>query len=144
MDEKPVQLLGDSRGHLPTKTHYPARYDYEYTRNGTACIFLFTEPLKGWKKVNARKQREKEDWANEVRELLETDYPNARKIILVCNNLYTHTIGAFYTAFPPAEASQLLKRLEIPTHRNTGAGSTSLKLNYALYPDNAWIEDWII
>jgi hypothetical protein len=113
MDEKPVQLLGDSRESLPATSNHPARYDYEYTRNGTACIFLFTEPLKGWRKVNARKQRKKEDWAHEVRELLETDYPNARKIILVCDNLNTHTIGAFYTAFPPAEALRLLKRLEI-------------------------------
>jgi hypothetical protein len=113
MDEKPVQLLGDSRESLPATPHYPPRYDYEYTRNGTACIFLFTEPLKGWRKVNPRKQRKKEDWAQEVRELLETDYPNARKIILVCDNLNTHTIGAFYAAFPPAEASRLVKRLEI-------------------------------
>ena len=113
MDEKPVQLLGDSREPLPATSNHPTRYDYEYIRNGTACIFLFTEPLKGWRKVNARKQRKKEDWAHEVRELLETDYPNARKIILVCDNLNTHTIGAFYAAFPPAEASRLLKRLEI-------------------------------
>jgi len=113
MDEKPVQLLGDSREPLPATSCHPTRFDYEYTRNGTACIFLFTEPLNGWRKVNARKQRKKEDWAQEIRELLETDYPNARKIILVCDNLNTHTIGAFYAAFPPAEASQLLKRLEI-------------------------------
>jgi hypothetical protein len=113
MDEKPVQLLGDTREPLPAAPGYPARYDFEYTRNGTACIFLFTEPLKGWRRVSARKHRKKEDWAHEVRELLETDYPNARKIILVCDNLNTHTIGAFYTAFPPAEASRLLKRLEI-------------------------------
>ena len=113
MDEKPVQLLGDSRESLPATPDHPARYDYEYKRNGTACIFLFNEPLKGWRKVNARSQRKKEDWAHEVRELLVTDYPNARKIILVCDNLNTHTIGAFYAAFPPAEASQLLKRLEI-------------------------------
>jgi hypothetical protein len=113
MDEKPVQLLGDSRKPLPATSNNPARYDYEYTRNGTACIFLFTEPLKGWRKVNARKQRKKEDWAHEVRELLEIDYPNAQKIILVCDNLNTHTIGAFYAAFPPAEASRLVKRQEI-------------------------------
>jgi hypothetical protein len=113
MDEKPVQLLGDTRDPLPIIPHYPARYDYEYTRNGTASVFLFSEPLEGWRKVNARKQRTKVDWAQEVRELLVTDYPNARKIILVCDNLNTHTIGAFYTAFPPAEASMLVKRLEI-------------------------------
>ena len=83
MDEKPVQLLGDSRESLPATRGYPARYDYEYTRNGTACIFLFTEPLKGWRRVSARKQRKKEDWAHEVRVLLETDYPNARKFLFV-------------------------------------------------------------
>jgi hypothetical protein len=113
MDEKPVQLLGDSRESLPATPQYPPRYDYEYTRNGTASIFLFNEPLNGWRKVNPRKQRKKVDWAHEVRELLETDYPNARKIILVCDNLNTHTIGAFYAAFPPVEASKLVKRLEI-------------------------------
>lgn len=113
MDEKPVQLIGESREPLPAIPHYPPRYDYEYTRNGTASIFLFTEPLKGWRKVNARKQRKKDDWAEELRELLNSDYPNAKKIILVCDNLNTHTIGAFYAAFPPDEASSLVKRLEI-------------------------------
>ena len=121
MDEKPVQLLGDSREPLLPIPHYPIRYDYKYTRNGTASIFLFTEPLKGWRKVNARTQRKKNDWAEELRELLNTDYPKARKIILVCDNLNTHTIGAFYAAFPPKEASSLVKRLEIhhtPKHGN--------------------------
>jgi len=113
LDEKPVQFLGDSRESLPATPQYPPRYDYEYTRNGTASIFLFNEPLNGWRKVNPRKHRKKVDWAHEVRELLETDYPNARKIILVCDNLNTHTIGAFYAAFPPVEASKLVKRLEI-------------------------------
>ena len=113
MDEKPVQLLGDTRESLPATPQYPPRYDYEYTRNGTASIFLFNEPLIGWRKVNARKHRRKIDWAHEVRELLEIDYPEARKIILVCDNLNTHTIGAFYAAFPPEEASKLVKRLEI-------------------------------
>jgi hypothetical protein len=63
MDEKPVQLLGDTREPLPIIPPYPARYDYEYIRNGTASIFLFTEPLEGWRKVNPRKQRTKVDWA---------------------------------------------------------------------------------
>ena len=121
LDEKPVQFLGDSRESLPATPQYPPRYDYEYTRNGTASIFLFNEPLNGWRKVNPRKHRKKVDWAHEVRELLETEYPNARKIILVCDNLNTHTIGAFYAAFPPVEASKLVKRLEIhhtPKHES--------------------------
>lgn len=115
MDEKPIQVLGNSREPLPATPRYPLRYDYEYTRNGTASLFLFTEPLKGWRRVTTRKHRRKVDWAHEVRELLVTDYPNAKKIILVCDNLNTHTIGAFYGAFPPKEASNLLKRLEIHT-----------------------------
>jgi|GEM_PF-3210192 hypothetical protein len=76
---------------------------------------------KGGEKVNPRKQRTKVDWAQEVRDLLETEYPNARKIILVCDNLNTHTIGAFYAAFFPAEASRLVKRLEI--HHTPKRGS---------------------
>ena len=113
MDEKPVQLLGESREPLRATLHNPSRYDYEYIRNGTASIFLFTEPLKGWRKVNALRQRTKVDWARDVKDLLEIDNSNARKIILVCDNLNTHTIGAFYAAFPPEEASMLVKRLEI-------------------------------
>ena len=81
---------------------------------------LFMEPLKGWRLVSARKHRKKEDWSHEVRELLETDYPNARKIILVYDNLNTHTIGALYTAFLPAEVSRLLKSLEIHHTPKTG------------------------
>ena len=122
MDEMPVQLLGDSRESLPTTPQYPPRYDYEYIRNGTASIFLFTEPLKGWRRVNPRKHRKKVDWAHEVRELLVTDYPNARKIILLCDNLNTHTIRAFYEAFPPEEASNLVKRLEIHNIPIQGSG----------------------
>jgi hypothetical protein len=89
------------------------RSDYKYVRNGTASIFSFTEQLGGLKKVYARKQGTKVEWVHEVRELLETDCPNARKIIFVCDNLNSYTIGSFYAAFPPAEHSMLVKPLEI-------------------------------
>jgi hypothetical protein len=113
MDEKPIQLLDDVHPSLPAIPSYPARYDFEYKRNGTASIFMFTEPLKGWRKANIRERRTKIDWANEIKELLESDYPDAEKIVLVCDNLNTHTLGAFYAAFKPEEAFRLLKRLEI-------------------------------
>ena len=113
MDEKPIQLLDDAYPPLPATPSRAVRYDYEYKRNGTASIFMFTEPLGGWRKVNARERRTKIDWATEIRELLEIDYPDAEKVILVCDNLNTHTIGALYTAFKPEDAFHLLKRLEI-------------------------------
>jgi hypothetical protein len=113
MDEKPIQLLDDVYPPLPATPTQAVRYDYEYKRNGTASVFMFTEPLRGWRKVNIRKQRTKIDWATEIRELLEIDYPDAEKVVLVCDNLNTHTIGALYAAFKPEEAFRLLKRLEI-------------------------------
>lgn len=113
MDEKPIQLLDDAISPLPATPSHPVRYDYEYKRNGTASIFMFTEPLRGWRKVNVREKRTKIDWATEISELLEIDYPDAEKVILVCDNLNTHTFGALYAAFKPEKAFHLLKRLEI-------------------------------
>lgn len=113
MDEQPIQLINEVRNPLPAGPNYVERYDYEYRRNGTANVFMFTEPLDGWRKVSIRQKKKKEDWATEIRELLEIDYPDAEKVILVCDNLNTHTIGALYTAFKPEDAFHLLKRLEI-------------------------------
>jgi len=87
--------------------------DYEYERNGTAAVFLFTEPQAGWRKVVVRKQRTKIDWAHEVRDLLEGRYAEVPKVTLVMDNLNTHTRGSLYEAFPPAEACRLAQRLEI-------------------------------
>ena len=86
--------------------------DYEYERNGTASIFMFAEPLKGWRQVRARPQRTKVDWALEMKELLTTRFAEAEKVLLVCDNLNTHTKGAFYEAFPSEQARALVQRLE--------------------------------
>jgi hypothetical protein len=86
--------------------------DYEYERNGTASIFMFAEPLKGWRQVRARPQRTKVDWALEIKELLTTRFAEAEKVLLVCDNLNTHTKGAFYEAFPSEQARALVQRLE--------------------------------
>ena len=113
MDERPMQLLKETRAPLPPGPGRPARYEYEYERNGTAVHFLFTEPLAGWRKANVRERRTAFDWAAEARILLEEDYPDARKVVLVCDNLNTHKIASLYKAFGPAEARRLARRLEI-------------------------------
>ena len=112
-DEKPVQLLQDKWLPLPVKRGRPKREDYEYQRKGVANIFLQTEPLAGWRKVSVRKRRTRQDWAQEIKDLLEVDYPEAEKVCLVCDNLNTHKLGSLYEAFPPEEARRLARRLEI-------------------------------
>lgn len=111
MDEHPVQLVKETRTPEPTHPGRPERYDYE--RNGTAVNFMFTEPLGGWRKVSVRERKTAVDWAEEIRDLLDADYPEAETVVLVCDSLNTHTPAALYEAFPPEEARRLAKRLEI-------------------------------
>ena len=113
MDEKPYQLLGETRDPLPVRPGSVAKLDFEYERHGTCSIFLFTEPLAGICHVDARLQRTAIDWAYKIKELLTVTYPNAPFIRLVMDNLNTHGISSLYKAFPPLEARQLAKRLEI-------------------------------
>ena len=112
MDEQPVQLTRETRESIPATKQTPKRVDYEYERAGTACIFMFAEPLAGWRNVTARTRRTKIDWAHEMENLLNTRYKDAEKVILVCDNLNTHTPGAFYQAFPPDKARELVKKIE--------------------------------
>jgi hypothetical protein len=113
IDEQPTQLIAETRTPLPGEPGQAQRYDYEYQRAGTANNFMVTEPLAGWRKVNVRATKTALDLAQEVRELLDVDYPNAEKVVLVWDNLNTHTPASLYKAFPPAEARRLLERLEI-------------------------------
>ncbi len=112
MDEQPFQLLLETRVPLPATQTHGVRVDYEYERNGTASIFMFTEPLTGFRQAKARERRTKEDWALEVAQLLDTRYADCDKITLVMDNLNTHTKGAFYTAFEPAVARAYLQRID--------------------------------
>jgi len=112
MDEQPVQLLKETRVPIPASKDHPRRVDYEYERAGTACIFMFAEPLSGWRKVSVRPHRTKVDWAFEMEELLRTRYADTEKVILVSDNLNTHTKGAFYEAFSPDQARAIVQRLE--------------------------------
>jgi hypothetical protein len=112
MDEQPIQLLKETREPIAGTKDHPRRVDYEYERAGTASIFMFCEALAGWRQVTVRERRTKVDWALEVAELLRGRYAKAEKVILVCDNLNTHTIGAFYEAFDPETARSLVRRLE--------------------------------
>jgi len=113
MDEQPTQLIKETRKKIAAKPGQPERYDYEYERNGTAAIFMFTEPLAGKRIVHVRQRRTAIDWADEIKNLLDNDYAHAEKVTLVCDNLNTHKPASFYKAFPPDEARRLLDRLEI-------------------------------
>lgn len=112
MDEQPVQLLRETRQAIAATKDHPRRVDYEYERAGTASVFMFAEPLSGWRDVRVREQRTKVDWAWEMAPLLRGRFRKAEKVILVCDNLNTHTMGAFYEAFAPAEARELVRRLD--------------------------------
>lgn len=113
MDEKPVQLLGEAREKFTSRSTGIRYEDNEYVRNGTCSIFLFTEPLAGWRNADAREQRTRIDWALKVKWLLDEQYPDAEQVVLVCDNLNTHNIASLYEAFDPAEALRLAKRLDI-------------------------------
>lgn len=113
MDEQPVQLLGEKIEPIQMKQGQPKKEDYEYSRKGTCSIFMFTEPLKGWRHVHASHRRTKQDWALHIQELLDEHYPNAKKIRLVMDNLNTHSISSLYETFDPKTAFELARRLEI-------------------------------
>jgi hypothetical protein len=112
MDEQPVQLLKETRTPIPATKEHGKRVDYEYERAGTANIFMFTEPLAGWREVFVRPTKTKVDWAIEMAHVLEGRYADCEKVILVSDNLNTHTKGAFYEAFAPERARQLVRRIE--------------------------------
>ena len=113
MDEKPYQLLGHARDPIPAAPGQDLKEDSEYVRRGTCSIFCWVEPLAGRRRVEARPQRTRLEWAHQVERLLTLDYPDADKIVLVMDNLNTHTTGSLYEAFDPAKAFALAQRLEI-------------------------------
>ena len=113
MDEKPYQLLGHAREPIPATPRHDRKEDSEYVRHGTCSIFCWVEPLGGWRRVDAQPRRTKIDWAGQVKQLLTVDYPDAETVVLVMDNLNTHSIASLYEAFEPGEAFALAQRLEI-------------------------------
>ncbi len=113
MDEKPYQLLGEAREPLPTRPGDAQKIDSEYVRNGTCSIFVFVEPLGGTRHVSVREHRTAADWAEEIKHLVGTSYPDKQKIMLVMDNPNTHAIAALYKTFPAQEARRIARKLEV-------------------------------
>jgi transposase len=113
MDETSKQLLRDTRKPLPSEPGKPQRRDYEYERGGVVNLFMFCEPLRGRRWVDVTERRTKADWAQQIKELVDERYPQAERIVLVMDNLNTHTPASLYEAFEPKEAKRLAGKLEI-------------------------------
>lgn len=113
MDECPRQLIGETRIPIPAEPGKIACFDTEYRRNGTCEIFMFAAPLEGWRRAEVKEHRTAVDWADQIKQLVTVDFPQAEKIVLVMDNLNTHTIGSLYKRFPAEEARQLRDKLEI-------------------------------
>ena len=112
MDEMPKQLLAEKSEPLPCQTGTPARQDYEYKRNGVADLFMIFEPLQGKRFVEVTEKRRKVDWATVMKKVADELYPQVEKIVVVLDNLNTHTPSAFYETFAPEEARRLAERFE--------------------------------
>jgi DDE superfamily endonuclease len=113
LDETSRQLLGDVSPPCPVAPGRPAREDYEYVRHGVCNLFLVTEPLAGWRHVTVSDRRTRIDWAHCIKDLVDIHYPDAEQIVLVQDNLNTHTPASLYEAFPAAEARRLADKLEL-------------------------------
>jgi DDE superfamily endonuclease len=113
VDETSKQLVAETRLPIPAAPGQPERVDYEYARQGTANLFMVFEPLAGQRRVKVTERRTAVDFAHLIREVVDEQYPQAEKIVLVMDNLNTHTPASLYEAFPPVEARRLLERLEI-------------------------------
>jgi len=111
-DECPYQLLQETRQQLPAKPGRPVRYDYEYQRAGTCNLFLFVQPERGWRHVEVTDRRTKQDFAQQMKYLVDVRFPEAEVIRVVLDQLNTHTPAALYEAFAPAEARRLVRKLE--------------------------------
>jgi hypothetical protein len=113
LDEASKQLVGEAVQPLPPEPGQPQRFDYEYVRNGTANLFMISEPLLGWRAVHVTERRTAKDFAEVLRWLVEEVHPDAEAVVLVMDNLNTHRVASLYEAFPPARARRIAERLEI-------------------------------
>ncbi len=113
LDEASKQLVGEVAQPIPAGPGQPERFDYEYVRNGTANLFMVSEPLLGWRAVHVTERRTAVDFAQVIRWLLDEVHPDAKKVVVVMDNLNTHKLASLYEAFPPEEARRLVERLEV-------------------------------
>lgn len=113
MDEKAVQLIGETRLPLATKAGRAARSDFEYERRGVTNLFMFFEPLGGRREVEVKPKRGAREWAEVMRELVDVHYPEAERIVVVLDNLNTHAPSSLYEVYEPAEARRIARKLEL-------------------------------
>ena len=132
MDESSKQHLKETHQPLPMKPGKPLRYDTEYERNGTSNLFLLFAPLRGWRRIDVTASRTATDWALQIRQLVDEDYPKAKKIRLVMDNLNTHVGASLYKAFPPEEARRLLDKLEFNYTPKHGSWLNMAEIEFSL------------
>ncbi len=113
MDETSKQLIRETRTPITAEPGRVMCYDYEYDRHGVANVFMFCEPLGGWRHASVTDRRTKVDWAEQIKDLVEVHYPQADRVTLVMDNLNTHAPASLYEAFEPKEARRLIERLEM-------------------------------
>lgn len=131
-DERPVQLVSETRVPLPPEPGKPQRYDYEYQREGTCNLFAFFQPLQGWRQIKVTQRRTSEDFALCMQYLVDVLFPEAAQIHLVLDNLNTHTPAALYRTFPPQEALRILSKLEFHYTPKHGSWLNMVELEFSV------------
>lgn len=137
-DETSKQLIGETRQALPARPGQVARYDYEYERHGTRNLFLFFEPLAGWRHVQVTQHRTQQDFAHGMQWLVDEAYPEAEVIRVVLDNLNTHTVAALYETFEAAEANRLRQRLEFHYTPKHGSWLNMAEIEFSIFARQAW------
>ena len=132
-DESSTQMLSDVREPLPAKPGKPKRQDYEYRREGTRNLFLFCEPKAGWRHVAVTQRRTIEDFAHQMRWLVDEAYPDVPVVRLVLDNLNTHRVASLYETFPPAEARRLAQRLEFHYTPKHGSWLNMAEIEFSVF-----------
>ena len=132
MDESSKQHLKEVRKKWPMEPGKPERYDTEYERNGTSNLFIFFEPLRGWRRIDITLRRTAQDWAKQIKTLVDENYPKAEKIRLVMDNLNTHVGASLYKTFEPSEARRLLDKLEFHYTPKHGSWLNMAEIEFSL------------
>ena len=138
LDETSKQLVRETRTPLPPQAGAPACYDYEYERNGVGYIFMLFAPLEGWRRVEVTDRRTRADWAEVVRKLVDEDYADRERIVLVMDNLNTHRLSSLYEAFEPADARRIAERLEIHYTPKHGSWLNMAEIELGVLARSAW------
>ena len=152
LDETSKQQVKETRQPRPARPGLAVAYDYEYERNGVSNLFMLFAPLEGWRRAGVTDRRTKVDWAHQVKKLVDEDYPDKDRIVLVMDNLNTHHPASLYEAFEPMEARRIAERLEIhytPKHGSWLNPVLSLpkgwlKLKSECWPGSAWTAGFLI